>query len=247
MQRRREKRYNDSTLSDTTHRAVALQRDTGPFEQFRLVPQTNARVAAIDGLFVGFLRSLPDACQPLPPAFTGTFGPGAAGQQRQLQRKLESMPQSDATTFGLGAFVPAADLVSDLKVGDIVEIDRTLYAHWAVHVGDGRVVHVAGPSEEDIPSEPWALVHLCPLTELAGCSRVRVNNKSVRAKERQVRPLDGAQVATRALAQRGHKLDFNFLTRNAEFYVTQWKYGQGWSDQICEEKVVVQQLYCGAQ
>ncbi|XP_022653361.1 HRAS-like suppressor 3 [Varroa jacobsoni] len=141
------------------------------------------------------------------------------------------MPQSNATTFGLGAFVPAADLVPELKVGDIVEIDRTLYAHWAVHVGDGRVVHVAGPSEEDIPSEPWALVHLCPLAELAGCSRVRVNNKSVRAKERKVRSLDGTQVAARALAQRGHKLDFNFLTRNAEFYATQWKYGQGWSDQ----------------
>ncbi|XP_075914990.1 phospholipase A and acyltransferase 3-like [Petromyzon marinus] len=33
------------------------------------------------------------------------------------------------------------------EVGDLIEIDRTYYQHWALYVGDGYVIHLAPPSE----------------------------------------------------------------------------------------------------
>ena len=146
------------------------------------------------------------------------------------------MPQSEGVPFGLGQFVSAVDLKP--AVGDLIEIDRTLYAHWAVYVGDGRVVHVVGPNDEDIPTE-WALVKMCPLIDVAGCSGVRVNNKYVRAKERAIKPLDKEQIVQRAVEKLNQKVEYNFLTRNAEFYATRWRYGQGWSDQVISRSVIL--------
>ncbi|XP_003742214.1 HRAS-like suppressor 3 [Galendromus occidentalis] len=139
----------------------------------------------------------------------------------------------------LGHFVPASELSP--SVGDLIEIDRTLYAHWALYVGDGRVVHVVGSNEEDIPTD-WALVQKSSLAQVAGCSRVRVNNKSVRAKERGMKSLDKDAVVQRALEQLDKKVEFNVLMRNAEFYVTQWKYGHGWSDQAAIALSVMKSL-----
>uniref|UniRef100_A0A2R5L9R2 Putative phospholipase n=1 Tax=Ornithodoros turicata TaxID=34597 RepID=A0A2R5L9R2_9ACAR len=131
-------------------------------------------------------------------------------------------------TFGLRSFVPAQMLQPE--VGDLIEIDRTLYAHWALYVGDGNVVHVVGRNEEDIPTEV-AYVHMSKLTDVAGYSAVRVNNKEVRAKERGLTALPVAAVLERACSILNREVDFNFLTRNSEYYVTEWKYGTGWSDQ----------------
>lgn len=149
------------------------------------------------------------------------------------------MPQNEVPNYGLGQFVAAAELEPGL--GDLVEIDRTLYAHWAVYIGEGKVVHVVGPNEEDIPTE-FAYVQKCPLEDVAGCSGVRVNNKSVRAKERAVRSLEKEQIVIRALEKLNQKVEFNFLTRNAEFYATQWKYGVGWSDQAAVALSVMKPL-----
>lgn len=33
------------------------------------------------------------------------------------------------------------------KVGDLIEIFRPFYRHWAIYVGDGYVVHLAPPSK----------------------------------------------------------------------------------------------------
>ena len=33
------------------------------------------------------------------------------------------------------------------KPGDLIEIFRPIYSHWAVYVGDGYVIHLAPPSK----------------------------------------------------------------------------------------------------
>lgn len=33
------------------------------------------------------------------------------------------------------------------KPGDLIEIFRPFYSHWAIYVGDGYVVHLAPPSK----------------------------------------------------------------------------------------------------
>lgn len=42
------------------------------------------------------------------------------------------------------------DFLSQAKLtpGDLIEIFRLGYAHWAVYVGDGYVVHLAPPSKD---------------------------------------------------------------------------------------------------
>ena len=44
-------------------------------------------------------------------------------------------------------FQPEAMVLSQLSIGDLVEINRGTYCHWAVYVGDGMVAHVTGSSE----------------------------------------------------------------------------------------------------
>lgn len=36
--------------------------------------------------------------------------------------------------------------------GDLIEISRLTYSHWAVYVGDGYVVHLPGPGKHELPT-----------------------------------------------------------------------------------------------
>ncbi|XP_076350095.1 phospholipase A and acyltransferase 3-like [Tachypleus tridentatus] len=139
---------------------------------------------------------------------------------KKLCVKLES--------FGLTAFYPAVELKAE--PGDIVEIDRTLYAHWAIYVGEGNVIHVCGLNNEDIATDT-AVVTLAKLSDVAGLSGVRINNKDVPAKERNLKALPPKQVIANAFACLNKSVEYNLLTRSCEHYVTEWKYGEGWSDQ----------------
>lgn len=38
-------------------------------------------------------------------------------------------------------------LQSEPKPGDLIEIFRPMYRHWAIYVGDGYVIHLAPPSK----------------------------------------------------------------------------------------------------
>ncbi|XP_013781893.1 HRAS-like suppressor 3 [Limulus polyphemus] len=152
--------------------------------------------------------------------------------------KTRAMPQKkvkhlsklrlNPDVFGLTAFYPAINLKAEL--GDIIEIDRTLFSHWAIYAGDDNVIHVCGMNNEDFPTET-GVIKLEKLIDVAGFSRVRVNNKEVPAKERNLTPLTPNQVVARARAFVGKVVEYNLLTSNCEHYVTEWKYGKGWSDQ----------------
>lgn len=119
------------------------------------------------------------------------------------------------------------------KLGDLIELDRTLYSHWALYVGDGRVVHITGEDDQDLPDTEHAVVKESFLHELAGYSYVRVNNKLVPAKDRGLSTFDTDTVLANAKSMVGGRVEYNFLTKNAEHYLTEWKYGKAWSDQVC--------------
>lgn len=143
--------------------------------------------------------------------------------------------------FGLGSFISSYDLTPE--VGDLIQIDRVLYTDWALHVGNGNVVHVSGVDMDnnEIPSDT-AVVRLSNLADVAGPSSVRVNNKSVGAKERVLEPLPLEEVIQNCYSCLDKEVGFNMLTRNSEHYVTEWKYGQGWSDQAAVTMSVMKSL-----
>ncbi|XP_054156511.1 phospholipase A and acyltransferase 2-like [Oppia nitens] len=129
----------------------------------------------------------------------------------------------------LGSYRLASELTPELA--DIIEIDRMLYTHWAIYVGDGQVVDVVGDDDNDLPDNEEAIVRRSLLTDVAGDNYCRVNNKEVPVKERCLQPLPADLVVKEANAMVGSTVDYNLLTRNCEHYLTQWKYGQPWSDQ----------------
>ena len=145
----------------------------------------------------------------------------------------ESCRRFKTEIASLNSFVPAEELIrsGEPQIGDIVEIDRIIYSHWALYVGDGEVAHVTGPGC-DIATTTNARVARCLLRDVAGESLVRVNNKTVRAKERVVSALPCDVIVSSALRLVGGTVGYNFLTRNSEHYVTEWRYGSSWSDEV---------------
>ena len=175
--------------------------------------------------------------------------------------------QSSPPPLGLSVFRTASDFLQDVKdsdtkendlivpnrpfdyfdlapqnkpqLGDLIEIDRTLYSHWAVYVGGGRVVHVVGEENQDLPDTEHAVVREHFLIDIAVSSFVRVNNKEVPAKERGMASFDSDTVVANAKSMVGSRVVYNMLTKNCEHYLTEWKYGKAWSDQVIELEFVI--------
>lgn len=146
----------------------------------------------------------------------------------RLSSSLSSSPSSPSGRLtGLRSFCRPADL--QVELGDLIEIDRTIYTHWGLYVGDGEIVHVSGPTSDISSSESF--VRRSFLKEVAGDCPVRVNNKEVPAKERGLERLPLEEILSRSLNSVGQSVPYNFLTKNVEHYVTEWRYGVGWSDQ----------------
>ena len=133
------------------------------------------------------------------------------------------------TQFGLGNFVPPA-LISPVP-GDLIEFDRTLYSHWAVYIGEGQqVIHVSGENSDIASRNVQARQSL--LSEVAKDSLVRINNKAVPAKDRKLKAFDAKKIVANARKCLGKTVLYDMLTSNAEHYVTLWRYGKAWSDQV---------------
>ncbi|XP_027195848.2 uncharacterized protein LOC113790384 [Dermatophagoides pteronyssinus] len=135
-------------------------------------------------------------------------------------------------TLHLYPFRPASELHPE--PGDIIEFDRTLFSQWGIYVGDGNVVVIVGGNGNSIqmvPDVEIAHVELVPLNIVAGDHYCRVNNKFHRAKERNLLPFNNEIVVRKALSKVGTTVPYNALQCNTEHYVTEWKYGQRWSDQ----------------
>lgn len=126
------------------------------------------------------------------------------------------------------------------KAGDLIEIDRMIYSDWALYYGDGDVIIVT--CEDGKISEQKAEVSNLSLEDFANDSPVRVNNKEVPARARGLKPLPVEEILKNAESLLGQKVDYNYMTRNSEHYVTEWRFGLGWSDQSCVASGAVKML-----
>jgi hypothetical protein len=102
----------------------------------------------------------------------------------------------------LSVFRSAVEVSPEL--GDIIEIDRLLYTHWALYVGNGYVVHIVGDDNQDLPDTQEAVVKKALLRDVVADNCCRINNKEVPAKERSLSPLDGEVVAKKAISRVCH-------------------------------------------
>ncbi|XP_070622684.1 phospholipase A and acyltransferase 3-like [Erythrolamprus reginae] len=121
----------------------------------------------------------------------------------------------------------------DMKPGDLIEIFRIGYQHWAVYVGDGNVVHLAGLSESAGASSSWfmsfpAVVMKEKLSDVVGNNRYHVNNK-YDSKYTVRDPKDIVYLANRRV---GNIITYKFFTNNCEHFATSLRYYVPISDQV---------------
>nr|XP_012633300.1 HRAS-like suppressor 2 isoform X1 [Microcebus murinus] len=122
------------------------------------------------------------------------------------------------------------------KLGDLIEIFRFGYEHWAIYVGDGYVVHLAPPSEIAGVGAASVLSALADkakvkkelLSVVAGGDRYRVNNKH----DDKYPPLPSNKIVRRAEEAVGKELRYSLTGDNCEHFVNELRYGVSRSDQV---------------
>ncbi|XP_035579000.1 phospholipase A and acyltransferase 3-like [Zalophus californianus] len=128
------------------------------------------------------------------------------------------------------------------KPGDLIQIFRIGYEHWAIYVGDGYVIHLTSPGEF-----PWARCSsmFCALSNkgvvkrellrdvVAGC-RYKVNNLL----DNKYKPKPVNQIIYSAKQKVGQEMEYNLLHRNCEHFATSLRYGKPESRQVQDALVV---------
>uniref|UniRef100_A0A670ZHF2 LRAT domain-containing protein n=1 Tax=Pseudonaja textilis TaxID=8673 RepID=A0A670ZHF2_PSETE len=120
--------------------------------------------------------------------------------------------------------------------GDLIEIFRTGYQHWAVYVGLGNVIHLALPSKERGAGAAsvkslWpntAIVKKEQLSSVVGKDRYRVNNKH--DSKYPARTPD--QIISFAEKLEGKTIKYKITTQNCEHFCNSLRYNVARSDQV---------------
>uniref|UniRef100_A0A674I460 LRAT domain-containing protein n=1 Tax=Terrapene triunguis TaxID=2587831 RepID=A0A674I460_9SAUR len=129
------------------------------------------------------------------------------------------------------------------NLGDLIEIFRIGYQHWALYVGNGYVIHLAPPSEyagagsSSIMSvlTDRAVVKKDRLWDVAGGDRYRVNNKY----DWRCSPLPVSKILMEAESLVGQKMMYSVTSENCEHFVTKLRYGHPMCDQVRDTMLTV--------
>ncbi|RMC02103.1 hypothetical protein DUI87_21265 [Hirundo rustica rustica] len=125
--------------------------------------------------------------------------------------------------------------------GDLIEVSRPVYQHWALYMGDGYVINVT-PVDEGAPSllvsttsvfTRKAKVKKQLLKEVVGDDEWHVNNKY----DRSHTPRPVGEIIRLAESWIDREVPYDVLANNCEHFVTMLRYGEGVSDQV--RKVVI--------
>ncbi|XP_076015677.1 phospholipase A and acyltransferase 4-like isoform X2 [Genypterus blacodes] len=120
-----------------------------------------------------------------------------------------------------------------LMPGDLIEIDRVRFKHWAVCIGNGEVVHlVALIDVTNAMTDTEGEVRREHLKDVCGKSFWRVNNDQ----GLQNKPRTAAQIVQDALSWVDETVTYNLATYNCEHFATQMRYGRA----VSQQKVTLQ-------
>nr|XP_028565428.1 HRAS-like suppressor 3 isoform X1 [Podarcis muralis] len=134
------------------------------------------------------------------------------------------------------------------KPGDLIEISRVGYQHWAIYVGSGFVIHLA-PSDDLYQASTSSLMSALSekavvkkelLWSVVGDDVCRINNKY----DQKYEPLPANKIVQEAEALLGKEIRYSLASENCEHFVTRLRYGTAMSDQNgngCNRVLVLQQ------
>ncbi|KAG7510792.1 hypothetical protein JOB18_031791 [Solea senegalensis] len=122
-----------------------------------------------------------------------------------------------------------------VKPGDLIEIDRGIYQHWAVYVGGHEVVHLVTADNGSevlellsILNTSTAEVRRDKLQEVVGCNKFIIKNLL----DDQYKPREPDVIVRDACRMVGRYLRYNLVTHNCEHFVTNLRYGKPESRQV---------------
>lgn len=156
------------------------------------------------------------------------------------------------STGNKSSFLNYNELVEkDLKPGDLIEIDRGTYNHWAMfsnksdngshwcfHVttidGDFEKKGALMSSARNVVAalKKHKLKDILDDNDSKQPSLARINNKIEEAKRKNYVPRPIEKVIESLEKQKDQQVGYNVTASNCEHYVTNWKYGKGWSRQV---------------
>ncbi|XP_010122512.1 PREDICTED: phospholipid-metabolizing enzyme A-C1, partial [Chlamydotis macqueenii] len=123
----------------------------------------------------------------------------------------------------------------DPQPGDLIEIFRPAYQHWALYLGDGYIINVT-PVDEGPPAtfasaksvfSRKARVRMQLLKDVVGSDTYHINNKY----DGTYPPLPVEEIIRRAEYLIDQEVSYDLLGNNCEHFVTLLRYGEGVSDQ----------------
>ncbi|KAM8732994.1 phospholipase A and acyltransferase 3-like [Acanthopagrus schlegelii] len=122
------------------------------------------------------------------------------------------------------------------KPGDLIEISRGLYQHWAVYIGDDLVVHMVPPSEvagagassSMSVAAQTAVVKKEKLSEVVGTNDWRVNNDL----DEKYNPHQTEIIVEEALQLVGTEQPYDIKRWNCEHFAKKLRYGEAESSQV---------------
>ncbi|XP_053225109.1 phospholipase A and acyltransferase 3-like [Podarcis raffonei] len=122
------------------------------------------------------------------------------------------------------------------KPGDLIEISRVGYQHWAIYVGSGYVIHLA-PSDDLYQASTSSLMSALSekavvkkelLWSIVGDDACRINNKY----DQKYELLPANKIVQEAEALLGQEIRYSLASENCEHFVTRLRYGMARSDQV---------------
>ncbi|XP_053289709.1 uncharacterized protein LOC128450330 isoform X3 [Pleuronectes platessa] len=119
------------------------------------------------------------------------------------------------------------------KPGDLIEIFRGHYKHWAIYIGKDEVVHFGTDSSGSSGlfkslSRSAGTVKREKLTDVAGNDRYKVNNLL----DEEYEARDPSIIVDEACAFVSHKLWYSVVKFNCEHFATEMRYGKALSQQV---------------
>uniref|UniRef100_A0A8C3WW89 Phospholipase A and acyltransferase 4 n=1 Tax=Catagonus wagneri TaxID=51154 RepID=A0A8C3WW89_9CETA len=122
------------------------------------------------------------------------------------------------------------------KPGDLIEIFRTGYQHWAIYVGDGYVIHLspsgeypgAGSSSLFSVLTSKAVVKRERLKDVVGGCCFHINNFL----DHKYSPRPVHKILKSANAMINKEMEYCVLRNNCEHFVTRLRYNKGESEQV---------------
>ncbi|KAF5892487.1 phospholipid-metabolizing enzyme A-C1-like [Clarias magur] len=127
------------------------------------------------------------------------------------------------------------DTISEPQPGDLIEIFRPAYQHWAMYLGDGYIINLTPVDESQANAMSSvksvftrkAVVRMQLLKDVIGSDSFRVNNKY----DSSHTPLPVSEIIEQAQMLIGQEVSYDLLGNNCEHFVTLLRYGEGVSEQ----------------